>query len=96
MYYVGSKEERARRFASEVASVQFNVLVTTYEYIMRDRSKLSKVLVLVCLSTRCFGLGAASHVKCSGSVSTSWLLSMSTSCATAPSCPRCCTLGQLM
>ena len=43
MYYVGSKEERARRFASEVASVQFNVLVTTYEYIMRDRSKLSKV-----------------------------------------------------
>ena len=43
VYYVGSKEERARRFASEVASVQFNVLVTTYEYIMRDRSKLSKV-----------------------------------------------------
>ena len=26
----------------EVQSLQFNVLVTTYEYIMRDRSRLSK------------------------------------------------------
>ena len=37
------QDERNKRFASEVASVQFNVLVTTYEYIMRDRAKLSKV-----------------------------------------------------
>jgi SWI/SNF-related matrix-associated actin-dependent regulator of chromatin subfamily A member 2/4 len=43
VYYVGQKEERARKFASEVSSLQFNVLVTTYEYIMRDRSKLAKV-----------------------------------------------------
>ena len=44
MYYVGHKEERARKFATEVASLQFNVLCTTYEYIMRDRTKLAKVL----------------------------------------------------
>ncbi|DBA85268.1 TPA: hypothetical protein ACH3X2_005964 [Trebouxia sp. C0005] len=43
VYYVGQKEERARKFAQEVSSLQFNVLVTTYEYIMRDRAKLSKV-----------------------------------------------------
>ncbi len=34
---------RARMFTAEVAALQFNVLVTTYEYIMRDRSRLSKV-----------------------------------------------------
>ena len=43
VYYVGQKEERARKFATEVQSLQFNVLVTTYEYIMRDRAKLCKV-----------------------------------------------------
>lgn len=43
VYYVGSKDERARMYSSEVQSLQFNVLVTTYEYIMRDRAKLSKV-----------------------------------------------------
>ena len=37
------QDERNKRFTAEVASVQFNVLVTTYEYIMRDRAKLSKV-----------------------------------------------------
>ena len=46
VYYVGHKEERARKFAVEVQSLQFNVLVTTYEYIMRDRSRLSKVRAL--------------------------------------------------
>ena len=34
-------EQRAR---AQVASLQFNVLVTTYEYIMRDRARLAKVL----------------------------------------------------
>jgi SNF2 family DNA or RNA helicase len=29
--------------AQEVQSMQFNILVTTYETIMRDRSKLSKL-----------------------------------------------------
>lgn len=29
---------------AQVASLQFNVLVTTYEYIMRDRARLAKVL----------------------------------------------------
>jgi SWI/SNF-related matrix-associated actin-dependent regulator of chromatin subfamily A protein 2/4 len=43
VYYVGNKEERARKYSQEVQSLQFNVLVTTYEFIMRDRSRLSKV-----------------------------------------------------
>lgn len=49
VYYVGQKEERARKFAQEVSSLQFNVLVTTYEYIMRDRAKLSKVNSVHCM-----------------------------------------------
>ena len=43
VYYVGTKDERSRKYAAEVQSLQFNVLVTTYEFIMRDRAKLSKV-----------------------------------------------------
>lgn len=43
VYYVGNKDERARKYSTEVQSLQFNVLVTTYEFIMRDRAKLSKV-----------------------------------------------------
>ena len=43
VYYVGSKDVRARIFSTEVINMKFNVLVTTYEYIMRDRAKLSKV-----------------------------------------------------
>ncbi len=39
----GVPQARARMFSAEVAALQFNVLVTTYEYIMRDRSRLSKV-----------------------------------------------------
>ena len=46
VYYVGRKDERARKFTQEVSSLQFNVLVTTYEYIMRDRAKLSKVKLI--------------------------------------------------
>lgn len=37
------QDERARKYAQEVQSLQFNVLVTTYEFIMRDRTRLSKV-----------------------------------------------------
>ena len=37
------QEERARKYMAEVQSLQFNVLVTTYEYIMRDRTRLAKV-----------------------------------------------------
>ncbi len=48
VYYVGHKDDRARKFNLEVASLQFNVLVTTYEYIMRDRTKLSKVRPAQC------------------------------------------------
>ena len=43
VYYVGGKEERARKYTLEVQPLQFNVLVTTYEFIMRDRAKLSKI-----------------------------------------------------
>lgn len=43
MYYVGSKDERLKKYQQEVQSLQFNVLVTTYEFIMRDRTRLSKV-----------------------------------------------------
>ena len=43
VYYVGNKEDRNRLYVSEVQPMQFNILVTTYEFIMRDRAKLSKV-----------------------------------------------------
>ncbi|KAL8138466.1 hypothetical protein V2J09_004467 [Rumex salicifolius] len=43
IYYVGNKEQRSKLFSQEVCAMKFNVLVTTYEFIMFDRSKLSKV-----------------------------------------------------
>ena len=43
MYYVGHREERQKLFNQQVMQLKFNVLVTTYEFIMRDRAKLSKV-----------------------------------------------------
>ena len=43
VYYVGGREERAKIFAEQVLPLKFNVLVTTYEFIMRDRAKLSKI-----------------------------------------------------
>ncbi|KAE9605393.1 putative DNA helicase chromatin remodeling SNF2 family [Lupinus albus] len=43
IYYVGTKDHRSRLFSQEVSAMKFNVLVTTYEFIMYDRSKLSKI-----------------------------------------------------
>ncbi|KAG8391850.1 hypothetical protein BUALT_Bualt01G0229900 [Buddleja alternifolia] len=43
LYYVGSKDQRSKLFSQEVLAMKFNVLVTTYEFIMYDRSKLSKI-----------------------------------------------------
>ena len=43
IYYVGGREERAKKFTQEVLPMQFNILVTTYEFIMRDRSKLCRI-----------------------------------------------------
>ena len=43
VYYVGHREERQKLFNTQVMQLKFNVLVTTYEFIMRDRAKLSKV-----------------------------------------------------
>ncbi|XP_015947498.1 ATP-dependent helicase BRM [Arachis duranensis] len=43
IFYVGSKDQRSKLFSQEVCAMKFNVLVTTYEFIMYDRSKLSKV-----------------------------------------------------
>ncbi|KAK1364331.1 ATP-dependent helicase BRM [Heracleum sosnowskyi] len=43
IYYVGHKDQRIKLFSQEVCAMKFNVLVTTYEFVMYDRSKLSKV-----------------------------------------------------
>ena len=43
VYYVGRKVERAALYAAEVAGGRFHVLVTTFEFIMRDRARLSKL-----------------------------------------------------
>ncbi|XP_062224337.1 ATP-dependent helicase BRM-like [Phragmites australis] len=43
IFYVGAKDQRAKLFSQEVLAVKFNVLVTTYEFVMFDRSKLSKI-----------------------------------------------------
>ncbi|KAF5811599.1 putative DNA helicase chromatin remodeling SNF2 family [Helianthus annuus] len=43
IYYVGNKDQRTKLFSQEVLHVKFNVLVTTYEFVMYDRSKLSRV-----------------------------------------------------
>lgn len=43
IYYVGGKDQRTKLYSQEVSAMKFNVLVTTYEFVMRDRAKLSKV-----------------------------------------------------
>ncbi|KAI9110091.1 hypothetical protein K1719_019132 [Acacia pycnantha] len=43
IFYVGGKDHRSKLFSQEVSAMKFNVLVTTYEFIMYDRSKLSKL-----------------------------------------------------
>ncbi|XP_054782253.1 ATP-dependent helicase BRM-like isoform X2 [Prosopis cineraria] len=43
IFYVGGKDQRSKLFSQEVCALKFNVLVTTYEFIMYDRSKLSKI-----------------------------------------------------
>ncbi|KAG9135419.1 hypothetical protein Leryth_007188 [Lithospermum erythrorhizon] len=43
IFYVGSKDQRSKLFSQEVLAMKFNVLVTTYEFIMFDRSKLSRL-----------------------------------------------------
>ncbi|XP_004956997.1 ATP-dependent helicase BRM isoform X1 [Setaria italica] len=43
IFYVGAKDQRQKLFSQEVLAMKFNVLVTTYEFVMFDRSKLSKI-----------------------------------------------------
>ncbi|KAI3731894.1 hypothetical protein L1987_63086 [Smallanthus sonchifolius] len=43
IYYVGNKDQRTKLFNQEVCSMKFNVLVTTYEFVMFDKLKLSRV-----------------------------------------------------
>ncbi|KAK1260762.1 ATP-dependent helicase BRM [Acorus gramineus] len=43
IFYVGAKDQRSKLFSHEVCAMKFNVLVTTYEFVMYDRSKLSKI-----------------------------------------------------
>jgi len=51
-----------------VQSLQFNVLVTTYEFIMRDRSRLSKVG-----STHSMGsMGSTAQHSIVGAVPATW------------------------
>ncbi|CAI7908530.1 unnamed protein product [Closterium sp. NIES-54] len=42
VFYVGGEDQRAKLY-TKVAPMKFNVLVTTFEFIMRDRARLSKV-----------------------------------------------------
>ncbi|KAI7755070.1 hypothetical protein M8C21_006537 [Ambrosia artemisiifolia] len=43
IYYVGNKDQRTKLFTQEVCKLKFNVLVTTYEFVMYDKTKLSRV-----------------------------------------------------
>ncbi|CAN6271151.1 unnamed protein product [Urochloa humidicola] len=43
IFYVGAKDQRQKLFSQEVLAMKFNVLVTTYEFVMFDRSKLSRI-----------------------------------------------------
>ena len=43
VFFVGEKDARARIFSLDVQPMQFNVLVTTFDYVMKDRSKLGKI-----------------------------------------------------
>ncbi|GLJ38996.1 hypothetical protein SUGI_0794870 [Cryptomeria japonica] len=43
IFYVGTKDQCTKLYAQDVLGMKFNVLVTTYEFIMRDRAKLSKL-----------------------------------------------------
>jgi SNF2 family DNA or RNA helicase len=41
--YKGSPQERKKVFRDEVADGQFNVLLTTYEFVIRDKASLRKL-----------------------------------------------------
>ncbi|XP_058082006.1 ATP-dependent helicase BRM isoform X2 [Magnolia sinica] len=43
IFYVGGKDQRSKLFSQVVSAMKFNVLVTTYEFVMYDRAKLSRV-----------------------------------------------------
>ncbi|TKY65425.1 ATP-dependent helicase BRM [Spatholobus suberectus] len=43
IFYAGGKDYRSKLFSQEIMAMKFNVLVTTYEFIMYDRSRLSKI-----------------------------------------------------
>eukprot|EP00252_Welwitschia_mirabilis_P019206 TRINITY_DN4386_c0_g3_i1.p1 TRINITY_DN4386_c0_g3~~TRINITY_DN4386_c0_g3_i1.p1 ORF type:complete len:2283 (-),score=553.97 TRINITY_DN4386_c0_g3_i1:18-6866(-) len=43
IFYVGGKDQRNRLYSQVVCARKFNVLVTTYEFVMRDRAKLSRI-----------------------------------------------------
>ncbi|KAG2404299.1 ATP-dependent helicase [Vigna angularis] len=43
IFYAGGKDYRTKLYSQEIMAMKFNVLVTTYEFIMYDRSRLSKI-----------------------------------------------------
>ncbi|KAM7491591.1 hypothetical protein LguiA_034512 [Lonicera macranthoides] len=42
IFYAGGKDQRTKILSSNCSATNFNVLVTTYEFIMSDCAKLSK------------------------------------------------------
>ncbi|KAL2330274.1 hypothetical protein Fmac_017855 [Flemingia macrophylla] len=43
LFYAGGKDYRSKLYSQEILAMKFNVLVTTYEFIMYDRARLSKI-----------------------------------------------------
>ncbi|XP_020218776.1 ATP-dependent helicase BRM isoform X2 [Cajanus cajan] len=43
IFYAGGKDYRSKLYSQEILAMKFNVLVTTYEFIMYDRARLSKI-----------------------------------------------------
>ncbi|KAK7394748.1 hypothetical protein VNO78_15285 [Psophocarpus tetragonolobus] len=43
IFYAGGKDYRSKLYSQEIMAMKFNVLVTTYEFIMYDRARLSKI-----------------------------------------------------
>lgn len=43
LIYVGNQDERKNLWSNDVTDVRFNILVTSYEFVMRDRARLSRI-----------------------------------------------------
>lgn len=43
LIYVGNQDERKSLWNNDVTDIRFNILVTSYEFVMRDRARLSRI-----------------------------------------------------